>query len=61
MARPGRVAEHLHGPDCAHDHGAHPVPYRRADTKRGRNEPCFCGSGRKYKRCHGVVGQARSS
>ena len=20
----------------------------------GRNEPCFCGSGKKYKRCHGV-------
>ena len=22
-------------------------------TKHGRNEPCFCGSGRKYKQCHG--------
>ena len=22
--------------------------------KVGRNEPCPCGSGRKYKRCHGV-------
>ncbi len=21
--------------------------------KPGRNEPCFCGSGRKYKKCHG--------
>jgi len=20
----------------------------------GRNEPCHCGSGKKYKRCHGV-------
>ena len=20
--------------------------------KIGRNEPCWCGSGRKYKRCH---------
>jgi uncharacterized protein YecA (UPF0149 family) len=19
----------------------------------GRNDPCFCGSGRKYKHCHG--------
>ena len=26
-------------------------PYRRADPKIGRNEPCPCGSGRKYKRC----------
>jgi uncharacterized protein YecA (UPF0149 family) len=19
----------------------------------GRNDPCFCGSGKKYKKCHG--------
>jgi hypothetical protein len=24
-----------------------------ADTKVGRNEPCPCGSGKKYKKCHG--------
>jgi preprotein translocase subunit SecA len=24
-----------------------------ADPKVGRNEPCPCGSGKKYKRCHG--------
>jgi hypothetical protein len=24
-----------------------------ADAKVGRNEPCPCGSGRKYKKCHG--------
>jgi preprotein translocase subunit SecA len=23
--------------------------------KLGRNDPCFCGSGKKYKRCHGVA------
>ena len=32
---------------------------RRAEPRRvikfGRNKPCPCGSGRKYKRCHGVV------
>ncbi len=22
-------------------------------SKIGRNDPCFCGSGKKYKRCHG--------
>ncbi|WP_446027740.1 SEC-C metal-binding domain-containing protein [Lelliottia amnigena] len=21
--------------------------------KLGRNEPCYCGSGKKYKKCHG--------
>jgi preprotein translocase subunit SecA len=26
----------------------------RAATKLGRNEPCYCGSGKKYKRCHGA-------
>lgn len=24
-----------------------------AAAKLGRNEPCFCGSGRKFKKCHG--------
>lgn len=22
-------------------------------NKIGRNDPCFCGSGKKYKKCHG--------
>ncbi len=26
----------------------------RVDTKIGRNDPCPCGSGKKYKACHGV-------
>jgi uncharacterized protein YecA (UPF0149 family) len=25
----------------------------RGWTEPGRNEPCLCGSGKKYKRCHG--------
>ena len=24
-------------------------------VKVGRNEPCSCGSGKKYKHCHGAV------
>jgi uncharacterized protein len=24
------------------------------DAKRGRNEPCTCGSGHKWKHCHGT-------
>jgi hypothetical protein len=27
-------------------------PYERAMPKLGRNEPCWCGSGKKYKKCH---------
>ena len=30
--------------------------YRRARPRVGRNEPCPCGSGKKYKRCHGAAG-----
>jgi preprotein translocase subunit SecA len=28
-------------------------PFRRFGQKIGRNDPCPCGSGRKYKQCHG--------
>ena len=28
-------------------------PFVRAGKKVGRNEPCPCGSGKKYKHCHG--------
>jgi preprotein translocase subunit SecA len=28
----------------------------RVEKKVGRNEPCPCGSGKKYKHCHGKVG-----
>jgi preprotein translocase subunit SecA len=31
-----------------------PKPVRTA-TKIGRNDPCPCGSGKKYKKCHGVA------
>ena len=27
------------------------IPVRRA-VKPGRNDPCWCGSGKKYKKCH---------
>jgi preprotein translocase subunit SecA len=27
---------------------------RRAGSDIGRNDPCFCGSGKKYKKCHGA-------
>jgi preprotein translocase subunit SecA len=32
------------------------APFVRGDRKVGRNEPCPCGSGRKYKNCHGALG-----
>ena len=30
------------------------VPFARAGEKVGRNDPCPCGSGKKYKQCHGA-------
>jgi preprotein translocase subunit SecA len=31
------------------------TPFKRPGRKVGRNEPCPCGSGKKYKQCHGLV------
>ena len=30
-------------------------PVVRVDQKVGRNDPCPCGSGKKYKKCHGAL------
>ena len=40
------------------DHTHQPVinepAHRDEETKVGRNDPCPCGSGKKYKKCHGA-------
>ena len=35
------------------EEGSSDKPYVRDKPKIGRNEPCPCGSGKKYKQCHG--------
>ena len=30
-----------------------PEPVTRDEPKLGRNDPCHCGSGKKFKQCHG--------
>ncbi|MGN6705700.1 MAG: preprotein translocase subunit SecA [Rhodanobacter sp.] len=42
---------------AAPDDGARlaPQPVQHAGPKVGRNEPCPCGSGKKYKHCHGQL------
>ena len=57
---------HVHGPNCDHDHDhehAHDLdpnlllnrqPHYRTEPKIGRNDACPCGSGKKYKKCHGA-------
>ena len=32
------------------------APVVKSDEEKiGRNDPCFCGSGKKYKHCHGAA------
>ncbi|MGC2545541.1 MAG: SEC-C metal-binding domain-containing protein, partial [Silvibacterium sp.] len=33
------------------------VAQRRTGDKVGRNDPCPCGSGKKYKKCHGAAAE----
>jgi preprotein translocase subunit SecA len=49
-------------PSAAPSPGAAPLPppdlagtFVRSERKVGRNEPCPCGSGKKYKHCHGAL------
>lgn len=52
-------SDHVHGPGCQHDHDHHhhhhqaQLPFVRAQPKVGRNDPCPCGSGNKFKKCCG--------
>jgi preprotein translocase subunit SecA len=34
--------------------GGGQINQRRSGEKVGRNDACPCGSGKKYKKCHGV-------
>ncbi len=43
------MAMHMGSPDG----GVHAEPVRNDGPKVGRNDPCPCGSGKKYKKCHG--------
>ncbi len=48
------AAEALVGAELAPDLAGH-IPTVREGAKVGRNDPCPCGSGRKYKQCHGKL------
>jgi preprotein translocase subunit SecA len=45
----GDAMSHGSSPQTASPVGADNVP------KVGRNDPCPCGSGKKYKQCHGKI------
>lgn len=44
-----RTGTNPHG----HGHHAPQDPFEHKAPKLGRNDPCFCGSGKKFKKCHG--------
>jgi preprotein translocase subunit SecA len=50
LAAPGSRAAAAH----AAAGGGVAVQQRVAEEKVGRNDPCPCGSGKKYKKCHGA-------
>jgi preprotein translocase subunit SecA len=39
----------------ANDQGENQAPMQNEGIKVGRNDPCPCGSGKKYKQCHGAL------
>lgn len=42
------------GIDPAAHEGRSGAPHKASDIKVGRNDPCPCGSGKKYKKCCGA-------
>ena len=53
----GRAAVATAGPPRPARTGGDDAPVktiRRDEPKIGRNDPCWCGSGKKYKKCHGA-------
>ena len=41
---------------AAAEQGGQPeLPFTRETPKVGRNDPCPCGSGKKFKQCHGKI------
>ncbi|PCI63917.1 MAG: preprotein translocase subunit SecA [Gammaproteobacteria bacterium] len=41
------------GTNPHHKHHEPQAPLKHGAPKLGRNDPCSCGSGKKYKKCHG--------
>jgi preprotein translocase subunit SecA len=38
-----------------------PAPVVRTAPRVGRNDPCYCGSGKKYKKCHMLIDEGVES
>ena len=56
--RPGAAAPPAFGAPPRQAVPQRPVTVKRDGEKVGRNDPCPCGSGKKYKKCHGAAAAA---
>jgi preprotein translocase subunit SecA len=54
MERKRKRAEFVMSQQSGNGGGATPQTVKRDTAKVGRNDPCPCGSGKKFKKCHGV-------
>ena len=58
LPRPAEVPRPKYRYQDRYDEGEPPsdipatAPIRNAHSKLGRNDPCWCGSGKKFKKCH---------
>ena len=55
MAFQHRAASGLTAEAAGEEREATPQTFTREERKIGRNEPCPCGSGKKFKQCHGIL------
>lgn len=68
---PVRLSLGTSNPPLSHSHDQPPVPYgihcydfivdSPSDTRLRRNDPCHCGSGKRFKHCHGAIVSAPAS
>ena len=55
---PEQIEEHIEQKETMHatstnrDNETPAEPIKRTGAKLGRNDPCWCGSGKKWKKCH---------
>jgi len=52
-AEPPQDVRYRHGDEIVEEASTNNEPVHRTERKVGRNEACPCGSGKKYKQCHG--------
>ena len=53
LARKGRTPEEIEAEERLLKETPKAEPIKRDTKEVGRNDPCPCGSGKKFKQCHG--------